>query len=173
MLPMSFLSEQGDRLAGLYGRAALGDNYRDLFASSVWVYSLHAYVALVREHMGDEVAEAVWSRLRKMFDQAEAGAGQSLEYAFMLIDGALARGRGSLGELQDTIRVPPETRVALALLLGMPESPAYASGMDERSERFRTIQVEVEGYLARCLSQAREELLAACSELFERKHAGR
>jgi hypothetical protein len=171
MLPMSFLSEQGDRLAGLYGQAAIGDNYRDLFTSSVWVYSLHAYVALVREHMGDEVAEAVWSRQREMLDQAEARAGQSLESAFRLIDGALDSGGGSPGDPEDTIRVLPETRVALALLLGMPESPAYVSRIDERSERIRTMQVE--GYLARCLFQAREELLAACSELFARKHAGR
>ncbi len=172
VLPISFLSEQGDRLAGLYEQSAIGENYRDLFASSVWVYSLHSYLALVREKLGEEVAEAVWSRQRNMFDEAEAGAGQSMESAFMLIDAALTLPRFGMGEREAAINVPPEIRVALALLLGMPESPDFASGMDERSERVRTMQAEVEGRLACCLLHARAALLAACSNLFEHNRNG-
>lgn len=166
MLPVSFLSEQGDRLTGLCDQPAIGDDYRDIFASSVWVYPLHAYRALVREQLGDEVAKAVWSCQRDMFDAAEAGAGQSMEAAFMLIDAALDLGEARLDKQEAAIPVQPESRVALALLLGMPESPDYASHMDERSDRIRTLPMEVEGYLARRLLHAREELLAACSELF-------
>ena len=172
MLPISFLSEQGDRLAGLYEQSAIGENYRDLFASSVWVYLLHSYRALVSEKLGEEIAEAVWSCQRDMFDEAEAGAGQSMESAFVLIDTALNLGRVSLGEPEAAINMPPESWVAPALLLGMPESPDYASGMDERSARIRTMQTEVEGYLARCLLHARAGLLAACSNLFERNRTG-
>jgi len=172
ILPISFLSEQGDRFAGLYDQSAIGENYRDLFASSVWVYSLHSYLALVRGKLGEEAAEAVWSRQRSMFDESEAGAGQSMESAFMLIDAALTLPRFSLGEREAAINVPPEIRVALALLLGMPESPDFASGMYERSERVRTMQAEVEGRLACCLLHARAALLAACSNLFEHDRNG-
>ncbi len=171
MLPISFLGEQGDQLAGLYEQSATGENYRDLFTSSVWVYSLRSYLVLVSENLGEEVAEAVWSRQRNMLDEAEARAGQSMESAFMLIDAALNLGRASLGEPEAAINSPPEIRVALALLLGMPESPDYASGMDERSERVRSIQAEVESHLACCLLHARAALLAACSNLFEYNRA--
>ena len=148
MLPLSFLSEQGDRLAGLHSRRLPGGNDHHLFAASIWAYSLHSYVALVRQHLGDQSAEAMWCLQRQMLEQAEAGAGRSLDSAFVLIDEVLDGGRGRLGN--------PETRVALALLLGMSESPVNA--------------VEVECELARCLARARNELLAACAGLFPLPH---
>jgi hypothetical protein len=170
MLPISFLGEQADGLADLCGRTTIGDNYRALFVSSVWVYLLHSYVGLVREHMGDEVAKAVWSQQREMFDKAEAGAARALESAFMLIDGVLDMD-GPRGEPEAATQVTPETRIALALLLGMPESLACASSMDQGSRRIGTMQADVESCLAQCLLQARAALLAACSELFVRNHA--
>jgi len=166
MLPISFLSEQGNRLSGLCDQTAVGDNYRNLFASSVWVYTLHAYLGLVREQMGAGVASTVWLRQRDMLDEVDAGSGESMESAFKLIDAALDMNRIHSDELETNIRILPETRVALALLMGMPESPDYASCIYDRSNRIRTMQAEVESYLAHCISHARKELLAACSVLF-------
>lgn len=148
MLPLSFLSEQGDRLVGLHSRRPPAGNDHHLFAASIWAYSLHSYVALVRQHLGDQFAKAMWCLQRQMLEQAEAGAGRSLDSAFVLIDEVLDSGRGCLGNL--------ETRVAVALLLGMCESPVNA--------------VEVEDRLARCLARARNELLAACADLFPLQH---
>ncbi len=165
-LPITFLSEQGDRFAGMCDQPVILNSYRDLFFTSVWVYPLHAYIALLRKQLGAEVADAVWSRQRAMFDEIDTGVSQSIDAAFMLIDSALDPGRVGSDESEDSVEVAPETRVALALLLGMPESPDYASGMDERSERIRTMQTEAEGCLARSLVRAREALLDACSELF-------
>ena len=163
VLPISFLGEQGDRIAELCNQMAIGNNYRNLFVSSVWVYPMHAYRALVREHMGVAVAEAVWSRQRKMLDEADAGAGRSMESTFTLIDEALDM---SSFRTEAASQFLPEVRVAMALLLGMPESPDY-SGPDYRSHvRPRTTLASVEGCLAHCLLRARVELLAACSELF-------
>lgn len=166
MLPISFLNEQGNRLAGLCGQTAIDDNYRNLFTSSVWAYPLHAYLELVQEQMGAGAASMVWSRQRELFNEVDAGSGESLESAFTLIDAALDMNRNHSDELETDSRILPETRVALALLLGMPESPDYASCTYERSNSIRTMQAEVENYLAHCISHAREELLAACSVLF-------
>ena len=166
MLPISFLNEQGNQLAGLCDQTAIGDNYRNLFASSVWVYPLYAYLELVDEQMGAGVASTVWSRQRELFNEVDTGSGESMESAFTLIDAALDMNRSHSDELETNIRILPETRVALALLMGMPESPDYASSMYERSNSIRTMQAEVESSLAHCISHARKELLAACSVLF-------
>ena len=132
------------------------------------MYSLHAYRALLREQLGNQVARAVCLRQREIFDAAGAGAGQSMESAFALIDGVLDPGIVGPGEAEAAIQVLPETRVALGLLLGMPGSPDYAGSNAERSDRMLTMRAEVEVYLARCLLQSREALLAACSKLFAR-----
>jgi hypothetical protein len=125
------------------------------------VYPLHAYIALLEKQLSDEVGKAVWLRQRNMFDAINNDFSQSMESAFMLIDSALELDNNS-----------PETSVALALLLGMPESPDYASCMKERTDRIQTMQAGVESHLARCLLYAREELLAACSRLFPYKQTG-
>ena len=166
VLPISFLSEQCDRLAGLCEQTGIDDHYRNLFASSVWVYPMHAYVALVHDRLGAPVAQAVWSYQRNMLDEADAGAGVSMESAFMLIDKAL-----KLDDLRmdgpDADRYElPEARVALALLQGLPESPHYSSHNDALHGKFRKIHMQAEECLAHCLSRARAELLAACGELF-------
>ena len=168
VLPISFLGEQGDRIAELCNQSAIGDNYRNLFVSSTWVYPMHAYMALVREHMGVAVAEAVWSRQRKMLDEADAGAGESMESAFMLIDEALDM---SSFRMEAASQFLPEVRVAMALLLGMPESPDYSGRNEGGHVGPRTTLATVEGCLAHCLLRARVELLAACSELFACNYA--
>lgn len=168
VLPISFLSEQGDRLAGLYNQTAIGNSYRNLFASSVWVYPMHVYMTLVREQMGASVAEAVWSYQRDMLDHADAGSGNSMESAFMLIDKALDLDGFQVEGPDAANYVLPEARVALALLLGMPESPDYCECTSAHAGRPGTTRTEVEQYLAHCLLRARVELLAACSDLFAR-----
>ena len=168
VLPISFLGEQGDRIAEFCDQSAIGDNYRNLFVSSIWVYPMHAYRALVREHMGVAVAEAVWSRQRKMLDEADAGAGRSMESAFTLIDKALDMNSFRREGADAASRFLPEVRVAMALLLGMPESPDYSGRNEENHGGPRTTVEKVENCLAHCLLRARVELLAACSELFRR-----
>ena len=163
VLPISFLGEQGDRIAELCNPSTIGDNYRNLFVSSVWVFPMHAYRALVREHMGVAVAEAVWSRQRQMLDEADAGAGRSMESAFTLIDEALDM---SSFRTEAASQFLPVVRVAMALLLGMPESPDYSGRNEENHGGPRTTVEKVENCLAHCLLRARVELLAACSELF-------
>jgi len=167
-LPVSFLSEQGERLAGLCKQVDSSAGYCDLFASSVWVYSMHVYMTMVREKMGHKVADTVWSHQRCMLDEAQAGAGDSMDLAFMLIDRAL-----DPGDLQ--LDVPgaagyrlPEARVALALLLGMPESPDCTARTGVHPVRLKPVNTEVEERLAHCLLRARVEILAACATLFKR-----
>ena len=100
--------------------------------------------------------------------EADAGAGESMESAFMLIDEALDM---SSFRMEAASQFLPEVRVAMALLLGMPESPDY-SGPDNGSHVSpRTTLATVEGCLAHCLLRARVELLAACSELFACNYA--
>ncbi len=173
ILPISFLSEQGDRLAELCNQTASGDNYRDLFVSSIWVYPMHAYMTLVREKMGAAVAEAVWSHQRGMLDEAGTGAGDAMESAFMLIDRALDLDDFRMDGLDAPNYVLPEARIALALLLGMPESPDYSGRISVHPGRPRTMCTKVEECLAHCLLRARVELLAACSDLFENNYTGR
>jgi len=166
VLPVSFLSEQGERLAGLCSQMDSGAGYRELFASGVWVYSLHVFITMVREKMGGTIADAVWSHQRDMLDEAGAGASDSLESAFMLIDKALATHDLRLDAADYRL---PEARVALALLLGMPESPDYSADNGSPAGGLRALNSKVEECLAHCLLRARVEILSACAELFARE----
>jgi hypothetical protein len=166
LLPVSFLNEEGDRFVQLCSQAAIGRQYGNLVTSSIWVYPMHAYRAQIRKHLGAPVAAAVWSRQRGLFEEAEAGAGALMESAFLLIDEALDTGNVSLDSPVAAGAAAPESRVALALLSGMPESPDYSGDRRVREGAPRAACAKVEACLADCLLQAREELLAACSELF-------
>jgi hypothetical protein len=48
--------------------------------------------------------------------------------------------------------------VALALLLGLPESPDYAATAARRAEQIARMQPEIDWRLAHCLTCAREEI---------------
>ena len=166
LLPVSFLSEEGNRFVETCSQAIIGSQYGNLVTSSIWVYPMHAYRAQIRKHLGAPVAAAVWSRQRGMFEDAEAGAGELMESAFLLIDEALDAGSVSLDGSVASSVAAPETRVALALLSGMPESPDYTGDGSVYGGAPRVPCTKVEACLADCLFQAREALLAACSELF-------
>ena len=83
----------------------------------------------------------------------------------MLIDEALDM---SSFRMEAASQFLPEVRVAMALLLGMPESPDYSGRNEGGHVGPRTTLATVEGCLAHCLLRARVELLDACSELFRR-----
>jgi hypothetical protein len=127
-------------------------------------------VGLVHERLGALVAQAVWSYQRDMLDEADAGAGVSMESAFMLIDKALDLDDFRLEGPGAARYELPEARVALALLQGLPESPHFSGHNDALHGKFKTIHMQAEECLAQCLSRARAELLAACGELFASNH---
>ena len=91
-----------------------------------------------------------------------------MESAFTLIDQALDISSFRREGADAASRFLPEVRVAMALLLGMPESPDYSGRNEENHGGPRTTVEKVENCLAHCLLRARVELLAACSELFRR-----
>jgi hypothetical protein len=167
MLPISFLAEQADGCPGLGDAMAADDDLGELFALGLWIYPLHAYVALLREQMGDELADAVRLRQRALLEEACAGSGQRLESMFTLIDRGLELADRCMATVPDDDRPRAETGVALALLLGMPRLPAVAGDGAAVAGGIPALRPDVEVCLAHCLLQARDALLAACSGLFE------
>lgn len=164
-LPLSFLAEQ--ELVDAHLPA--GDIYYDVALTAVWIYQLHSYHELVSDHYGREVADRVLSQQRAIFDREQPGAGESIETAMNLIGLVLNKRQGDyFGAPGDSLNLP-EYRVALVLLLGLPESPDYYAGGAKKDRLVHKVP-GIEERLAHLLHQGRQQLLDAFVPLFREKN---
>jgi hypothetical protein len=139
--------------------------YRTVFITGTRAYQQHTYLELVRWTYGRAVAHQVEVHQRRLLDFT-TGRGRGIEQALDLIEGALDTRVVSAATHQGEIEIPIEMNVALALLLGLPESPDYAATAARRAEQITRMQPEIDWRLAHCLSIAREEMEAAFLPVF-------
>ena len=124
-LPIVFLAEQDESSEPFSLIAGIDSDYRDVITSSLWIYMLHNYLGLVRRSFGRETERLVRQHQKTIFSEENPEAGDTVEFALGLIDDALRVGVVGIPFNKTRFEVPAELRVALALLIGLPESPGY------------------------------------------------
>lgn len=165
VLPLASLLDNGTAGEPCPGVDAYGPAYRGVVDAGMFGYRLHTYHALVRANYGQDVGRKVCERHTDMFAPV-------FELAPLLVMIQAAAGVGEvitptpLGE----VVTPVEMNVALALLLGYPGSPHYASGPERRVAQMHRMAPEIDWCLASCLARGRQEMtgvFASLSSLIE------
>lgn len=164
-LPVDYLTRQEALLERMRVDERAFTPYREVFITGTRAYQQHTYLELVRWTYGRAVAYQVEGHQHRLLDFT-TGRGRCIEQALGLIEGALATRAVSAATHQGEIEIPIEMNVALALLLGLPESPDYVVTAERRAEQIARMQPEIDWRLAHCLSCAREELEAAFLPVF-------
>lgn len=156
-LPVEYLARKDALLERMRVDERALTPYREVFLTGTRAYQQHTYLALVRRTYGRAVAHQVEVHQHRLLDFM-TGRGRRIEQALNLIEGALDTRAVSAATHEGEIEIPIEMNVALALLLGLPESPDYAATAARRAEQIARMQPEIDWRLAHCLSIAREEM---------------
>jgi hypothetical protein len=156
-LPIEYLTRQEALLGRMHIDEGLLNPYRDVFITGTRAYQQHAYLELVRWTYGRTVAQQVAVHQHRLLEFS-TGRGGCAGQALGLIEGALDTRVVSAATREGEVEIPIEMNVALALLLGLPESPDYAATVAQRAERIVRMQPEIDWRLAHCLTCAREEM---------------
>jgi hypothetical protein len=164
-LPVEYLARQEARFERMRVDERAFTPYREVFITGTRAYQQHAYLELVRRLYGRAVAQQVEVHQRRLLDFM-TGGGLCLERALTLIEGALDTSAVIATTREGEIEIPIEMNVALALLLGLPESPDYAATAAQRAVQITRMQPEIDWRLAHCLSIAREEMENAFLPVF-------
>jgi hypothetical protein len=156
-LPIEYLTRQ----EALFKRMRVDERafkpYRDVFITGTRAYQMHTYLELVRWTCGRTVAQQVEVYQHRLLEFTTR-RGRCIEQALDLVVGALDSRAVSAATLAGEIEIPIEMNVALALLLGLPESPDYATTAERRAAQIACMQPEIDWRLAHCLACAREEI---------------
>jgi len=164
-LPILFMTEQ-EKAFERYGRdEEIEDAYRDFMATSLWVYLLHTYQGLVRRHFGNDTAEQVCEIQRDIFNAEQPESGDAVFAAMELVDCALKLDAGGDPDWPVHFKMPTELAVALALLVGLPDSPDYRSRKAKPSDYAVHRMPGVDWRLARVLGRGRQALTDAFAPL--------
>ena len=156
-LPVAYLTRQSVLSERLRVDEYMLKSYREVFVTGVRAYQQFAYLELVKRSYGRAVAQQVEVHQRRLLDLT-TGRGEGIRRALRLIEGALETRTVSAATREGEIAIPIEMNVALALLLGLPESPDYALTSVLRAEQITRMQPEIDWRLAHCLTCAREEI---------------
>jgi hypothetical protein len=156
-LPIEYLTRQEALLERMHVDEGALNPYREVFITGTRAYQQHAYLELVRWTYGRAVAQQVAVQQHRLLEFT-TGRGRCVEQALGLVEGALDTRAVSAATREGEIEIPIEMNVALALLLGLPESPDYSATATRRAEQIARMQPEIDWRLAHCLTCAREEL---------------
>ena len=167
-LPVVFISEHQAMFAQ-YGRdEGIEEAYRDVTITSLWVYLLYTYHGLVRRRFGTATEARVREYQREIFNDEQPGSGDDIMTALELVDGAVRAGVQIEPDWSIQFKLPAELAVALALLLGLPESPDYRSRKPKPSDYAVHRMPGVDWRLARVLTRAKKELTRTFSPVIEK-----
>jgi len=158
-LPIEYLTRQEALLERMHVDEGALNPYREVFITGTRAYQQHAYLELVRWTYGRAVAQQVAVQQHRLLEFT-TGRGCCVEQALGLVEGALDTRAVSAATREGEIEIPIEMNVALALLLGLPQSPDYAATAASRAGQIARMQPEIDWRLAHCLTCAREEMKA-------------
>ena len=156
-LPVEYLARQDALLERMRLDERASTPYREVFIMGARAYQQYTYLELVHQTYGRAVAQQVEVHQHRLLDFA-IHRGQCSEQLLNLIKGALDTPAVSAATREGEIEIPIEMNVALALLLGLPESPDYVATSARRAEQIVRMQPDIDWRLAHCLSHAREEM---------------
>ena len=137
------------------------DAYLDVTTTGLWVYLLHTYHGLVRSHFGNFMANRVRNIQRDIFNSEESASGDSIIAALELVECALKVDVENNPDWNIHFKMPAELAVALALLLGLPDSPDYRSRKAKLSDYAVHRMPGIDWRLARVLGRGRQALAEA------------
>ncbi|HHH43938.1 MAG TPA: hypothetical protein ENK49_07360 [Gammaproteobacteria bacterium] len=167
-LPILFITEQ-EELFATYGREErIDEAYHDVVLTSLWVYLLHTSDELVRDRFGAGTANQVREIQRGIFNAEEPGSGDAILVALDLVERALGVDIHSDPDRTIRFKMPDELAVALALLLGLPDSPDYRSRRAKPSDYAVHRMPGVDWRLARVLGKGRQALTEALEPVLGR-----
>jgi len=157
VLPVDYLDSLGDPLETACAIKDIEPSCRHVFSFGIRAYQLASYLELVREQYGRGVADQI-GRYQQRLLQTDGEMLNEISTALHLVRGALESecvtadiGRGS-------IHIPIEMNIALALLLGMPDSPYFSTGSEQRAAQASNMGMDIDWSLSQCLMHARAEM---------------
>lgn len=153
-LPIDYLDRTGDPYESACAGKGLDPSCRPVISCGIRAYQLATYLQLVRKHYGPGVAGKVENYQQLLLPDGDARNG--IMMAIHLVRGAIESQSVTADTGYGRIDIPIEMNVALALLLGMPGSPYFAAGPEQRAEQANSMGVDVDWSLSQCLQQARE-----------------
>ncbi|GMR21630.1 MAG: hypothetical protein BMS9Abin36_2232 [Gammaproteobacteria bacterium] len=167
-LPIVFLTEQ-ENVFERYGRDEdIEDAYRDVITSSLWVYLLYTYHGMVRRRFDSATEAQVREIQRDIFNDEQQGSGDSILAALELVECALSTGVERDSEWVIQFKMSAELAVALALLLGLPDSPDYSSRKPKPADYAVHRMPGVDWRLARVLARGRQEIIKTFSPIIDK-----
>jgi hypothetical protein len=166
-LPIEYLIRQVALLDRMRVDETALDPYREVFIAGVHAYQQHAYLELVRWAYDRAVAQQVAVHQLHLLEFT-TWRGRCVAKALDLIERALDTQAVSAITIEGKIEIPMEMNVALALLLGLPDSPVYVPSAARRGAQVARLQPEIDWCLAHCLMCAREEMKATFLPMFAR-----
>ena len=147
-----------------YGRDEdIEEAYRDVITTSLWVYSLYTYHGLIRRRFGSATEARVREYQRDIFNDEQPGFGDAIIAALELVERALTAGVESAPERSIRFKMPAELAVALALLLGLPDSPDYRARKPKPADYAVHRMPGVDWRLARVLARGQQEIIKTFS----------
>lgn len=164
-LPLAFMVEQDAQQTGCTAVADADAAYHEMMTTGCWVYQLYSYYGMVRRRFGEEVAKQVQELQCEIFEREQPGAGAAIISALQLVEIALHASvvGGKAGSA--FVALPAELSVALALLMGLPESPDYyADGKGDDRPVYRVAGIDER--LASLLEKSKHALLEAFNPVF-------
>lgn len=160
LLPLARLLGEQENTGLCLASARFDRAYRGVLQTGVLGYQLYTYYGLVQTRYGQEVERNVRDYHIGMFSHVD-------ELASMLemIDGAVRIGAVITSTALNEVTTPVEMNVALALLLGLPESPHYVTDPGQRLAQITLMVPEIDWCFADCLVRARKGMIEVFSAL--------
>jgi len=157
VLPLNYLDRLGNPFETACAAKGVDPRYREVFSTGIRAYQYAIYLELVREQYGQSVAGQI-ARYQQRLLQQEGEVQGDITHAIELVRGAVKSESVSGDTINGSIEIPIEMNVAIALLLGMPCSPHFSRGLDQRVEQVNSMGMDIDWSLSQCLVQAREEI---------------
>jgi hypothetical protein len=160
ILPLAGLLGNGTAGERCPGIEAYGPAYHGVVDAGMFGYRLYTYHAMVRAGYGQDVERKVRERHTDMFAPV-------VELAPLLV---MIRSAVGVGEVitptpRGEVVTPVEMNVALALLLGYPDSPHYVTGPQRRAAKTHGMAPDIDWCLAACLARGRQEMIGMFDSL--------
>jgi len=167
-LPILFITEQEELFETYSREEGIDEAYHDVVLAGLWVYLLHASHDLVRDRFGSGTVRQVRAIQREIFNRQEPDSGDAIIDALDLVERALGVDMHSDPDRTIPFKMPAELAVALALLLGLPDSPDYRSRHAKLSDYAVHRMPGVDWRLARVLGKGRQLITEALEPVLGR-----
>lgn len=157
VLPVDYLSRQDDPFDTACAAKGADLRYREVFSTGIRAYQYAIYLQLVRKQYGRGIANQIGNYQWRLL-QPEGDVPSKITRAIELVRGAIESESVTAETGNGSVEIPIEMNVAIALLLGMPCSPHFAAGLDQRVEQVNNMGMDIDWTLSHCLENARQEI---------------